>query len=343
MNPEEKQFTMQKETVSQNKLSLNVMWAKLAEKADVSVGTISRVFNNSSLVPAHTRSKVLACARELGFRPRIGVRNKQIALVTEQPHEKVIGCYTHSMTQYICFALSRAGAGISLITEDRLNELTECWFDGMIAVTWQQKAIQILKSIHHLPIVCLNGQYAEFFHTVHINPSENGRQAGKYLWEKGHRKLAVIHEHSWCGFQRMEGIRKQIAEYGVDPDAHLQSYLNDQPLLMAVKQLLEAGSTAVWVTGEDLRSVEVYWLLTEVFRKRIPDDISILAFDYPQVTEFLCPSQTSMCSPLQEMAEKAVELVLRDDPGTPELVEYESRLIERGSVADLTKRNHSTI
>lgn len=326
-----------KDSDIQNKTSLNIMWAKLAERADVSVGTISRVFNNSSLVPAHTRSKVLACARELGFRPRIGVRNKQIALVTEQPHEKVIGCYTHTMTQYICFALSRAGAGISLITEDRLNELTECWFDGMIAVTWQQKAIQILQDIHHLPIVCLNNQYAQYFHTVYINPQENGRQAGKYLWEKGHRKIAVIHENSWCGFQRMKGIREQTAGYGVDPDTHLQSYPNDQPLLMAVKQLLDTGCTAIWITGEDLRSIEVYWLLTEVFKKRIPDDISILAFDYPQVTEFLCPSQTSMCSPLQEMAEKAVELVLRDKSGPLEQIEYQSRLIERGSVADLTK------
>ena len=59
--------------------------AQVATRAQVSQGTVSRVFNNSELIPPKTRVRVLSAARELGFRPRVGVRNKQIALVTEPP------------------------------------------------------------------------------------------------------------------------------------------------------------------------------------------------------------------------------------------------------------------
>ena len=63
--------------------------AQVAKKACVSSGTVSRVFNNSELIPDGTRSRVLSAARELGFRPRVGVRTPQIALITEPPQKTV--------------------------------------------------------------------------------------------------------------------------------------------------------------------------------------------------------------------------------------------------------------
>ena len=82
--------------------SSNGVLAQVAFRARVSTGTVSRVFNNSSLIPSETRSRVLSAARELGFRPRVGVRNKQIALVTEPPHKTVMGGYVNTLTQHIC-------------------------------------------------------------------------------------------------------------------------------------------------------------------------------------------------------------------------------------------------
>ena len=138
---------------SRNKTSSTAILEQVARKARVSTGTVSRVFNNSSLAPSATRSRVLAAARELGFRPRVGVRNKQIALVTEPPHKTLMGGYVNTMTQYICFALSHADAGITMITEDRIASLEDCWFDGIIGIAWEEETIRILKSIRNLPIV----------------------------------------------------------------------------------------------------------------------------------------------------------------------------------------------
>ena len=49
-----------------------------------------------------------------------------------------------------------------------------------------------------------------------------------------------------------------------------------EPLHLAVKQLIDAGCTAVWVPGEDMRALEVNWLIQELAGKRIPEDISLL-------------------------------------------------------------------
>ncbi|MBS1371362.1 MAG: LacI family DNA-binding transcriptional regulator [Lentisphaeria bacterium] len=311
--------------------------AQVAKKARVSPGTVSRVFNNSSLVPFQTRSRVIRSARELGFRPRVGVRNRQIALVTEPPHKTVMGGYVNTMTQYICFALSRQDAGITMITEDRIRNLADCWFDGIIGIAWEATTIDILKTVRNLPVVWLSDEHANFFHSVYIDARKTGSLAGEYLLDKGHRKIAVIHENDCNGFGRADGVRMAMAERNASPETMLFTYTNDRPLHMVVKQLIDAGCTAVWVTGEDMKSVEVYWLIRELLGKRIPEDISVLGFEHPGMTEFLCPAQTSLVSPLREIAEKAVELVMSDDPGPLRKIEYQVRLIERNSVISLNK------
>ena len=318
---------------TRNKNSAAAILEQVAGRAQVSTGTVSRVFNNSSLVPSATRSRVLRAARELGFRPRIGVRNKQIALVTESPDRTVMGGYVNTMTQYLCFALSREGAGITMITEDRIGNLEDCWFDGIIGIAWEDETIRILKTFRNLPVVWLSDEHADSFHCVYVDAHKTGRIAGEYLWNRGHRKIAVIHDNDYIGFNRAEGMRRVLSERGTREP--LLTFCNDQPLHLAVKKVLDSGCTAVWVTGEDMKSVEVYWLVRELLGKRIPEDLSILGFEHPGMTGFLCPAQTSLVSPLREIAEKAVELVLRDDLKKLEKIEYPVQLIERNSIKNL--------
>jgi len=107
------------------------------------------------------------------------------------------------------------------------------------------------------------------------------------------------------------------------------------PLHLAVKQLIDAGCTAVWVTGEDMKVLEVNWLIQELAGKRVPEEISLMGFENPGISEFQRPSLTTIASPLHEAAEKAVEIVLSDDSDTLKKVKLANRLIERNSVISL--------
>ena len=306
--------------------------AQVATMAKVSTGTVSRVFNNSTLIPSETRCAVLSAARKLGFRPRVGVRNKQIALVTEPPYKTLMGGYVNTLTQYICFALSRANAGITLITEDRISDLADCWFDGIIGIAWEQSTVALLRSLHNIPVVWLSDLYVESFHTVYTDCHATGRLAGDYLWRKGHRKIAVIHEPDYTGNGRADGVGEALTRHKLDPAQCLIKISNTIPLHLAVKQLLDAECTAVWVTGEDMKVLEVNWLLQELAGKRVPEDISLLGFENPGISEFQRPSLTTVASPLREIAEEAVKIVLNKDMKKLEKRDFPAHLIERNSV-----------
>ncbi|MBQ8756487.1 MAG: LacI family DNA-binding transcriptional regulator [Lentisphaeria bacterium] len=323
---------------TENTISNNAsgVLAQVASRARVSAGTVSRVFNNSSLIPAGTRARVLCAARELGFRPRVGVRNKQIALITEPPHKTKMGGYVNTLTQYICYALSKADAGITMITEDRLGNLSDCWFDGLIGIAWEQKTLDVLKNIHNIPIIWFSDNLADSFHTIYFDPVATGRMAGKYFIEKGHRKLAVIHEQDYCGTERANGFAAAMTDAGIDISSNLLRISNTTQPHLAVKQLLDAACTGVWVTGEDLKVLEISWLLQELAGRRIPEDISIMGFENPGISEFMRPSLTTIFCPLQEMAERAVGLVLRDEfPEELYKIELPVTLIERNSVRNI--------
>lgn len=307
---------------------------QVAKRANVSTGTVSRVFNNSTLIPSETRCRVLSAARELGFRPRVGVRNKQIALVTEPPNKTVMGGYVNSMTQYISFALSRAGAGITLVTEDHINTLSDCWFDGIIGIAWEERTIAILKKIHNMPIVWLSDDYSEFFHSLYSNGRMTGRMAGEFLFQKGHRKIAVIHDDDYTGKNRADGVREVLRQ---DPGASLLAVPNSHPLHLTVKQIIDSGCTAIWVTGVDMKVLEVSWLIQELAGKRIPEDISLMGFENPGISEFLRPSLTTVASPLHDMAEKAVELVLSEELSSLQQIEFKEQIIERASVRNIKR------
>lgn len=306
--------------------------SKVAVKAGLSVGTVSRVFNNSPLIPAETRLKVMSIAREFGFRPRTGLRKKQIALITEPPHKTRIGGYVSSLTQYISFALSHANAGITLITEDHIDELCDCWFDGVIGIAWEKQTISRLKAIRNLPVVWFSDEFADSFHSIYLDPLEAGRIAGDYLTSKGHRKIAVIHESDYTGKLRFQGFADIMRAKGLKPEKLLTDLPDTIPLQLAVKRLIDEACTAVWVTGEDLKVVEVNWLLQELVGKRVPEDISLMGFENPGISEFQRPSLTNIAAPLREMAEKAVEIVLQDSFSEPVKIQMHVKLIERSSV-----------
>ncbi len=307
---------------------------QVAQRAKVSSGTVSRVFNNSDLIPSETRRKVLAAARELGFRPRVGVRNKQIALITEPPHKTIMGGYVNSLTQYICFALSRENAGITMITEDRIDNLSDCWFDGIIGIAWEEKTIGILKKIRNMPIVWLSDNHSDYFHAVYLDCVETGRFAGDYLFGKGHRKIAVIHDPDYVGIGRADGVRQVLAGHGLTAE-DLLDIPDTVPLHLAVKQVIDRKCTAVWVTGEDMKGIEFNWLLQELAGKRVPEDISLLGFENPGISEFQRPSLTTIASPLRDIAEKAVELVLGESADSLQKIKMQVRLIERNSVRSI--------
>ena len=311
------------------------MMSEVAQEVGVSVGTVSRAFNGSHLIPLETRIRVMSVARRLGYRPRVGVRGKQVALVTQAPSRSVMGGYVHTMTHHLCPALSRAGAGITLLTEERIEDLLDNWFDGVIGIAWEPRVVEILRELEKVPVVWFSENYTDAFHVLYVDGEAMGREVGRYFLERGHRRLAIIHDRDYSGERRLAGMREAVREYG--EGSRLLALPNTPPLQLAVKRLIDEGCTAVWVTGEDLKVLEVSWLLQELAGKRVPEDISLIGFENAGISEFQRPSLTTVATPLAAMAERAVELVTCEGASSlPRVKEcFGTRFIERNSVQRL--------
>ena len=309
--------------------------ARVAAASGVSTGTVSRAFNNSPLITARTRKRVFAAAETLGVRPRIEVRRKQIALVTADPDSAPMGGYVSSLTQYLFHALASADVNIAIITEDRLERLGDNRFDGVIGIAWRPETLKLLQSFVLTPVVWFSDDQREHFHTVYLDPVATGAMVGDYLAARGHRRIAVIHDPDYCGRGRAEGVAQAIGRAGGDPARDVLRLSNDQQTPLLIKAALDAACTAIWATGEDMKALEVSWTLQELAGKKIPQDISLIGFENPRVSEFLRPSLTTVATPLREMAGHAAEILLNPPAEGLRHVALTPTLIERGSVATI--------
>lgn len=309
--------------------------ARVAAACGVSQGTVSRAFNQSPLISPRTRARVFAAAEALGVRPRVELRRRQIALVTTDPASAPMGGYVSSLTQYVCHALARADVNIALVTEDRLERLSDNRFDGVVGIAWRPEALAMLQSFVRTPVVWFSDDQREHFHTVYLDPVATGAMVGDYLCARGHRRVAVIHDPDYCGRGRADGVAVAVARAGGDPGHDVLRLSNDQQMPLLVKAALDAACTAIWVTGEDMKALEVSWTLQELAGKRVPQDVSLIGFENPKVSEFLRPSLTTVATPLREMAERAAEILLNPPAEGLRHVALTPTLIERASVATI--------
>lgn len=327
-------------------MNKNASLTAIAKKANVSTGTVSRVFSNSNLVKEKTREKVLKIARSMGCRPKTSTSSKKlhIALITEPPSKTVMGGYVSTLTQNICFSLSLANAEISLITEDNLNNINDMWFDGVIAIAWFPETIERLKKINNMPVVWINrNDLCADFNIVRTDHYQTGKLVGDYLTGKGHKKIAVYmnadQQQESANMERNRGITQAVEEAGLDTDNDLLFNTNGLSLQLFISKLLSEQYTSLWLVSEDMVSIEALWLIQDLVGKKIPDQISVIGMENPGISAFLRPALTTIAQPLAEMAQAAVDIITDDAMRgkSSECVNriFPIKLIERQSVSTI--------
>ena len=105
----------------------------------------------------------------------------------------------------------------------------------------------------------------------------------------------------------------------------------------AIVPLIEAKVTALIVCGEDL-SLLANKILLHKLRIRIPDDLSLITYEIPQVSSLLTPQQTTVAQPWRDLGQCAVDTVLNlmdRQPAKPQRILLPNKLMLRKSVRAL--------
>ncbi|HEY9291498.1 MAG TPA: LacI family DNA-binding transcriptional regulator [Microlunatus sp.] len=297
----------------------------VAQRAGVSMKTVSNVINDYPHVSAKTRDRVLTAIDALGYRPNLSARNLargragMFALIVPQLDRP----YFAALARHVIDAAHAVGAVVlieqtdgDLDAERRVisGELSRR-VDGMIFSPLTIGADEIAARTDSTPLVLL-GEQATVVGVPHVG-IDNRAAAGmatRHLIELGRTRLGMV----GVGRPRQSnprylGFRQAVDEAGLRTDPRW---------LRAVSGVRgidgEEAALKIIAAGEpwpDALFCATDWLALGVIRAllqngiRVPEDVAVIGFDDIPYGEVATPSLTTIATNRDQVARQAIRLL----------------------------------
>ncbi|OLN24220.1 LacI family transcriptional regulator [Domibacillus antri] len=325
----------------------------VAEKAGVSIATVSKVVNNTGRISDKTRKRVTEIMQQLDYQP------SSVAAALTGKKTFTIGVLVPDIANPFFAEVARAlennaretGYAIILCSTDYQREreqeylelLLKKQVDGIIMAT-EPKDMEPFRKLNerHVPLLMFSVDHlAVAANVVTTDNVRGGYLAGHYLLKKGHRRLAVIAEKNrQSGHARLSGFQQALSDGGVELDEEL--IINSKSTIKEAQQAaqrllaMEKKPTAVF-TVTDLIAV-VFINEARKAGVHIPEDISVIGFDNTIHAEIADPGLTTIAQPIEELARYSFNQLLQsiEKPNMPgHRIMLSPELVERASVKDL--------
>ena len=181
--------------------------------------------------------------------------------------------------------------------------------------------------------------YTTPFNTVSTNDKQSAYQAVRFLLERGHRRIGLVHAplSYAANRKRYDGYIEAITEAGLRIDHTLIASTSYEvsETVSAVTALLTVAHppTAVFCT-DDYKATGVLRAALGL-GMRVPEDLSVMGHNNYQISELTTPPLTTVTVPMFELGRSAGEILMRKitDPSTPlENLFFPNRLLLRDTV-----------
>lgn len=325
----------------------------VAQLANVTPSTVSRVINNTGRIGSETRERVKQAIKDSGYRFNRSART----LVTKS--SGLIGFVTNPDDGFSYGSLLQALSYCVLNQQQQrlvlefghdneaeelraIQELLSESCDAIIVYSrhLSEESAQRLVKENSTPIVFLN----RFFPSIAVNcvSVDNvacGYLATRYLIEKGHRDIACIYgcapfssaQERWNGFC----AAMKESDITVDPNLTYSGLYLPNVGWDAIHQFHGKQFTAIFSasSGQSFGAVNALHKLGY----RVPDDISLVSIDNHLLNDYLNPALTAVEIPMEQLAATAVQRIAMLQRRQPviENCRILGHLIERNSVVDL--------
>lgn len=333
----------------------------VARLAGVSISTVSRVANNASNVSPPIRKKVLRAIKALNYTPNIVARSlearslKNIAVVMGRTMDQAFSNPDFFVIlQGITSTLVKQEYSTLLLTDLKQSmELEHCI--KLIRSGAVQGVIVVGSFVHDpllsrlleedCPFVLIGYPpdnpdiYTTPFNTVSTNDKQSAYQAVRFLLERGHRRIGLVHAplSYAANRKRYDGYIEAITEAGLRIDHTLIASTSYEvsEAVSAVTALLTVAHppTAVFCT-DDYKATGVLRAALGL-GMRVPEDLSVMGHNNYQISELTTPPLTTVTVPMFELGRSAGEILMRKitDPSTPiENLFFPNRLLIRDTV-----------
>lgn len=325
---------------------------EVAKKAQVSLGTVSRVLNNDVHVAAETRERVSAIIQDMGYvanrqaRGLKGMKTNVIGVLVPDLATSYIGEILHGIDAEL--AINQLELMLFTTHRTPLKEanyvanMVQGMVDGLLLVLPRSLGdyTETLTQ-HNFPFVLIDHQGTGTpCPAVGATNWQGGYNATEYLIKLGHKRIGFITGSMdlGCSQDRLEGYRSALRTHHIPED---DSLINEGDFFQTdgytgASALLDLPlpPTAIFASND----VMAMGVMDAVRNRnlRIPDDISVVGFDNIHQSAMVVPSLTTMQQPLEQMGRVATQMlldILKDPKDKARRIELPTELIIRNSTS----------
>ncbi|MEW9672254.1 LacI family DNA-binding transcriptional regulator [Ammoniphilus sp. 3BR4] len=304
----------------------------VAKEAGVSTATVYKVINNLS-VSKKTKDKVKKAMNDWTGRPSVPAADPsakkafmigfllpdlsnpfltEMAIkIEERAHEKghhLVICTTN-------FTKDKEASYVSSLKQRGL--------DGFI-LAGAFENLDVIQGLvdEGFPVSLLMESHRSLsINSVKVDDYMGGYQATTHLLSLGHERVAVIAEDANSSRERIEGYKQAMLDRGFkaekslimisDSSSDSAEHLTDELLSLSQPPTAILACSEVLTIGA-----------TMSIRKRklqIPDDLSVVGFDYTLLSKSIDPPLTTIVQPVEAMCDYVVDLLIEEIEGKSKL------------------------
>ncbi|ATJ82091.1 LacI family DNA-binding transcriptional regulator [Halomonas beimenensis] len=297
----------------------------VAELAGVSQSAVSRCFSPKASISEKTRRKVLAAAKELGYRPNSIARSlitrssRTIALVLSSLNnmfypmavEKASLRFQEEGYHLLLFVVPEDGdfAGV-------LDRILQSQVDGILMMSALLTSSLARECVDTgIPVVLINRSVElEGISQVSSDNYHGGFWAGSYLAMGGHRRVAYLAglESSSTSHYRYRGVCDGLASHGRQCDTVMHGDYDFEQARQATRELFDSPDRPdALFAASDHMAVAALETLRHELGLRVPEDVSVIGFDDTPVAAWPSYRLTTVRQPVDQMIEEATTLLLK--------------------------------
>jgi len=328
---------------------------QIAQLANVSRSTVSRVINNYSNVTEDTRIKVQKVIDEYGYKPNHFART----LVGKTPNiigvfiadinatvspDKWIGInspYNMTVLSVIINTLKEYNhtALVNIINTPQEYDLIEDYFTSriiaggiFIGFPYQLQILQELAQKYNIVLIDQITLTEDAHNKIKVVNTDNilgGYTATKHLISYGHTNiLHVAGDDRLSSIERKQGYIKAMLEHNLNTQVIAGLYREDIAYAVTKDYLTNHTPSAIFAAN-DIMALGVIKALKEL-KLNIPENISIIGFDNLNFIDWFNLDLTTMMVSLKAIGKSSVDLLFNISESVHETCcPY---LVERGSV-----------
>lgn len=308
---------------------------EIAAACNVSISTVSNVFNNKSNVSEDTKQKILDKAKEMSYIPNYMAKN------LKRKTTKTIGIITEDLTVFNCAEIMDGineffdELGYTFMlgnlrlykkysndfyhketykkkVETELNKMKARQVDGIIYIGAHCRKINYIPQYFPIPLVVA---YSFTGHpnipSVIFDDEEAAYQAVTTLIKNGNQKIGVIAGEmlSLHTKERMKGYKRALKDAGIPFRRNLvqEGNWSKTQSIHACRNLMEEAVSGIFAMN-DIMAGGVYEF-TAKEEIEVGTDLDLIGFDNREVAQAYNPPLTTMALPLSRIGRKSAEIL----------------------------------